>query len=735
MGATRPTMRVSVPLTAIHRLIFTPFDRLRTLMFRRAWTHGAAPWASVTVMAVGLVAVGVWVDLSPKVESDFFFSADDPQLQASAELERRYPSPPQVVIRAEDRGDDPSGYRDRVRALTDALAEVDGALNVLSITTDNPARSPLFGRILLTPDEHATNLILQTDGTDPEILLPRLEAVVQAHETPDFDLVMSGVPVIVEQIRRNLFRDLVVFSLAALLLYGLLTGIVYRDVAIVVGALTTCVTACAGTLLITQALGIQIGLLTANLITIVFVLTLSHIVFLTANWRRIRSRALTDAEVVGQAVSQTVEASFWSMATTLMGFLSLLVASARPLRELGIAGAIGAATAMCVAYAIYPAFLSRGMVPEGASEALSSEAFGDGLKARPGMLAGIVLVVIVLGSGLPKLDTDPGLLTYFTPGSILREGLERVDLDGGSSTLNIAVRDAAGGRVDNEAVNERMWAFQDALEADSAVGVVVSPPVLLAHARSQPLARFMSLRTLLDIAESPVLDEVALSFVTRERDEGLFFLRMRESARESSRREVIERLTDHARSAGLEPVLVGGLYDLQAQLGRLIASSLRIGLGGLLILFVGVALVVSRSPRYSAMMVACLIAIPLVVLGTFGHLGVAVDIVTSPAANVALAMGVDSMIHLVVRVRHLQDSGLTSGRSWATARSQILRPVLAATLLICAGFGIFALSTFPPTRRFGVAVILGTLTAATVALVALPGAAALLRRNPAESTA
>jgi len=680
--------------------------------------------------------VGLWVDLSPKVESDFFFSADDPQLQASVELGNRYPSAPQVVVRAEDRGNDRALYRDRIRDLTDALSTVDGASNVFSIATDDPTRSPLFGRILLNPDRAATNLILQTDRTEPQVLLPRLEAVIEEYTTPEFSLVMSGVPVIIEQIRRNLFRDLVVFSLVALLLYGLLAWIVYRDAAIVIGALTTCVTACAATLLLTQALGIQIGLLTANLITIVFVLTLSHIVFLTSNWQHTKGQALTDEEVVGHAVSLTVEASFWSMATTLMGFLSLLVASARPLRELGIAGAIGAATAMCVAYGIYPTFLNRAaIVGVQPAKAVSVSPGDRSWYARPWLLAGMATVAISLGTGVPKLDTDPGLLTYFAEGSPLREGLERIDQDGGSSTLNIAVRDARGGRVDQDAVNQRMWAFQDALEADATVGVVLSPPVLLGHARLQPLARFMSLSTLLDLAESPEFGEIARSFVTRERDEGLFFLRMRESVEEASREDAIRRLTDHARGAGLEAVLVGGLYDLQAQLGRLIASSLRIGLGGLLILFIGVALMVSRSGRHAAIMVTCLATIPLVVLGTFGHLGIAVDIITSPAANVALAMGVDSMIHLVVRVRHLRDQGLAPNESWGTARSQILRPVLTATLLICVGFGIFTLSTFPPTQRFGFAVMLGTVTAATVALVALPSAVALLRRGVVESPA
>ena len=702
-------------------------------MFRPAWTHPRAHWFSLAVAAVGLGAVGVWVDLSPRVESDFFFSEDDPQLQVSLELDRRYPGRAQVVVRAEDQTRDPQAYRERIGALTEAFSEVEGVTGVRSITTDDPAPSPLFSRILLTPDEAATNLILSVGATDPALLLPRLEAVVERLRTPDLDVVMSGVPVIVEQIRRNLFRDLVVFSAVSLLLFGLLAALIYRNVGIVAGALTTCVTACAATLLLTQAMGIQIGLLTANLITIVFVLALSHIVFLAANWRRTGTLGLAPDQRVARAVSLTLEASFWSMATTLMGFLSLLWASARPLRELGIAGAVGAATALAVAYTIFPSFLGRGA--EGTVAAALPSAAPSRISVRPSRpVAVIAFVVLVLGFGVPKLDTDPGLLTYFAEGSDLRTGLERIDRDGGSSTLNIAIRDAAGARLDEDEVYERMWSFQEALEADSAVGTVLSPPVLLGHARMLPLARFLSLSTLLDIAETPQLDQIALSFVTRERDEGLFFLRMKESVQEPSRRGVMDRLAGYARDAGLEPVQMGGLYDLQAQLGRLITSSLRIGLGGLLLLFVGVAVVVSRSGKVATIMVACLAGVPLVVLGTFGHLGASVDIVTSPAANVALAMGVDSMIHLVVRVRHLRHDGLAALESWFQARAQIMRPVLAATLLICVGFGIFGLSTFPPTRRFGFAVILGTMTAATMALVTLPLAVEALRGRPAEES-
>ena len=688
-------------------------------MFRRAWTHPKAHWVSLVVAALGLGAVGVWVDLSPKVESDFFFSEDDPQLQVSNDLNRRYPGGEIVVVRAEDMAGDPEVYRERIGELTEAFSEVDGVTGVRSITTDDAAPSPMFSRILLTPDEAATNLILSVDATDPELLLPRLEDVVEEHRAPGLDVVMSGVPVIVEQIRRNLFQDLQVFSLASLLLFGLLAALIYRNLEIVAGALTSCITACAATLLLTQTMGIQIGLLTANLITIVFVLTLSHIVFLTANWRRAGALELAPDQRAARAVSLTLTASFWSMATTLLGFLSLVFAQARPLRELGIAGAVGAATALTVAYTIYPTFLGRGS--ERTVAAAPTFAIPSLISARPSRpLAVIAFVVLVLGFGVPRLDTDPGLLTYFAEGADLRTGLERIDRDGGSSTLNIAIRDASGGSLVENEVYDRMWLFQDALEADSAVGAVVSPPVLLGHARTQPLAGFLSLGQLQGITETAQYDEIGRSYMTPERNEGRFFIRMKESVEEPSRQAVMDRLEGYALDADFEVAQMGGLYDLQAQLGRLITSSLRLGLGGLLFLFLGVAAVVSRSAKVTTMMVACLAGVPLVVLGTFGWLGVSMDIITSPAANVALAMGVDSMIHLVVRVRHLRDGGLAHLESWSQARAQIMGPVLAATLLICVGFGIFGLSTFPPTGRFGLAVILGTMTAATMALITLP---------------
>jgi predicted RND superfamily exporter protein len=685
-------------------------------MLTRVWASKGAPWIAAVLAVLGVVVVGLFVDLSPRVEGDFFFAADDPQMQATREVAERFPASPQVILRVEDLASDSAAYRDRVEALTDDLLTVEGITGGYSIANADPSRSPLFGRILLTPSERATNIILSADETDPELLVPRIESVVQRHESPELDVIVSGVPVIVELIRRSLYRDLVVFSLAAVLVFGLIIGLVYRDVAIVVGTLATCFTAVSVTLIVVRAIGVPIGLLTANLVTIVFVIALSHVVFLTTNWKRRAAAEPDRGRALGLGIHDTLEGSFWSMMATLLGFLSLLVASAKPLRDLGIAGSVGTITGFAVTYVLFPAFIARWAKVRPFVE--TSLAVRAAARQR-GVVIAIAAVAVVAAAGILRVNTDPGLLTYFGEGTQLREGLEQIDSDGGSSTLDIVVRDPSGVRLDAPEGFARLEGLHAALEEDPAVGVALSPTVLVGHARTLPLAALLPTPMLLDIASSPQQGGVGLGYITAERDEAHYFLRMHESGREESRQAVLDRLSGYAEAAGLEPVAVAGLYDLQAQLGRLIASSLVEGIGGLLVLFLGVAFIVSRSAGTALKMWATLVGIPAVVLGTFGYLGIAVDIITSPAANVALGLGSDAMIHLVVRVRRLTRAA--DSDPWTHGVAQIGRAVIGATGIVAAGFGIFVLSTFPPTQRFGLAVILGTAAAATLALVVLPG--------------
>ena len=729
-----------------------------------AWLPPAR-WAAALAVALSFALVLFVVDLTPRVESEFFFSSEDPQLRGSQEIAAQFPSRDQLLVAAAGPDLASPEYLERVGQLTAALAAIPGIEQVQSLTRGpaSPrvvATSPVWSRLLLGRDKEMSLLIATlAEDADRPAVVAAAEAQMAARAGADFRLDASGVPWVVEMMRRALARDLELFSLVALLAFGALIALVYRSAAIFAGALLSCLGSCALTLALLWALEAPIGLLTANIVTIVFVICLSHVVFMTANARAELARAsgaddlepgeaegrspslkgsppapsaergaggrgplrlsTERREALARAVAITWQASAWCTATTGLGFASLLFSSAKPLRELGFAGSIGTVVALLVPYALYPVFLAR------AGRGGTFGRAGGAARALPGrpraIYAGVALLLALAALPLlPRLDTDPSLLSYFAEEGSLYRGLERIDHHGGSSPLLLVVADPAGGRLDQGEAPKRLGALQAALEKDPAVGSSLALPLLLAEARQNPLAMYLSPAQVVDLLMGPNFGQIGRGFLSEDRNHALFLLRMREGDRGEPRRRVIERLAAEVGAAGLALERQGGLYELQASLGELVARSLVEGLGGLLVLFLGIAWAVARSARGMAAMIVCLLLVPLLLLGSFGALGWPLDFISSPAANVAIGMGIDSMIHLMLAVRRRLAAGDGAAAAWAYARSRLWPAILGGAGILAAGFALFAFSSFPPTQRFGVAVAVGTLAAAGIALLVLP---------------
>src|SRR5439155_27338875 len=121
-------------------------------------------------------------------------------------------------------------------------------------------------------------------------------------------------------------HDFRYFSLTAVVLFGLTMAALFRSIRLFVGMLCTCSSAVLLTLLIQSMLGDKIGVLTVNLGTIVFVIALSHLVYMTFNWQRLAERAhrleKKAPNLAGDARAMTLLPSFWSMACASVGVAS-----------------------------------------------------------------------------------------------------------------------------------------------------------------------------------------------------------------------------------------------------------------------------------------------------------------------------------------------------------------------------------------------------------------------------
>jgi uncharacterized protein len=406
------------------------------------------------------------------------------------------------------------------------------------------------------------------------------------------------------------------------LLFGVAMGILFRSAKITLGMLAVCSSAVLLTLLLQGLFGQKIGILTANITTIVFVVTLSHLVYMTFNWQTIARDKNTDtesdsddrSELARKAWRMTLPASFWSMICASLGFGSLLIVPAKPLRELGVGGVVGTVIALLCAYLMYPAFLSwtkpkqTHMVMKDTGSAFWGRKF-------VWVIGVTVLASALLCIGIPRLDTDPSLLDYFKKGKQPREGLAYIDRNGGSNPLTILITPREGGKLSTKEQYKKMWVLQDDLEALKGVGTVLSLPVLMAEGHRHAFAFLFSWDRLLKIMDSPKNGRAASTFITKDRSMAAFYMRMEEQSRTKSRVELVNDLRAIVRKDGFVPVLVGGVYYLQGELARLVAQSLKEGLIWLAVFFTVIAFVIGRSLRNTAAMIVSLALVPACIFG------------------------------------------------------------------------------------------------------------------------
>ena len=693
----------------------------------------------LAITGVLFALVATFVDLKPVVDENFFFSTSDPGVQQTKKIERRFPSQPEVILAVSSRDISSARYLGKIQRLTERVRTIGGVSAVKSLTEgpksfEDALKSPFWSRLLIAPDRKSTNVIIFMKGRHTERPIQKLEQIVHELEARDFHIHIAGPPYVVEMIRRSLGHDFRYFTLTAVVLFGLTMAALFRSTRLFVGMQCTCASAVLLTLLIQSMLGHKIGILTVNLGTIVFVIAMSHLVYMTFNWQTLADRAhrlgKESPDLAMDAWRMTFPPSFWSMVCASLGFASLLIVQAKPLRELGFGGVLGTVVAFACAYLMYPAFL-RWAVPRKSkiAEAEPTHAFWS---RRFALLSlGVILLGAGLGLGLSKVNTDPSLLDYFKPNTELRDGLEFVDRTGGSNPLTFVVSASNGSLLNTDEAYQKMWRLHGALENEKDVGTVISLPTLLAEGDRVPFSFLISYEKMMEIMAQPKYARVSKSFVTSDRKEAVFMLRMIEEKRTKYRVDVVNDLRAVCRKYGFKADLVGGIYYLQGRLAKLVAESLVTGLFWLNLLFVVIALVVARSIRGAFAMIASLTLVPLSMLGGIGWFRVPVDIISAPATNVCIGIAIDSMIHLIFGVHRAQRDGKKGWEAWVFAREEQWRGIVYSDVIIAAGFAIFVLSDFPPTQRFGLVVLAGCVIDILANLLVLPllGGANLKKRD------
>jgi uncharacterized protein len=335
---------------------------------RRNWKlpHGLH-WVMVGVTLLLFAFVAFFVDLKPQVRENFFFSPKDPEFQQTARIDKLFPGGSQMVVNVAGPIASAS-YLKKLDRLTHEIEALKGVTSANSLTEgpknlEDAEKSAFWSRLLLADNRRSSNVVVFVSGeADSQNLIARMEAINGRLEAKNFHIQMAGAPYIAEMMRRSLKHDFETFSLTSFLLFGAAMWLLFRSWKLTLGILATCSSAVLVTLLLQQMFGQKIGILTANLTTIIFVITLSHLVYMTFNWQALsqgeRGASANQQDLGSKASRMTLPASFWSMVSASLGFGSLLLVRAEPLKQLGLGGTVGTVISLVTAYLMYPSFLN-----------------------------------------------------------------------------------------------------------------------------------------------------------------------------------------------------------------------------------------------------------------------------------------------------------------------------------------------------------------------------------------
>ncbi len=606
--------------------------------------------------------------------------------------------------------------------------------------------TPFYKGLLLSADARVGALLAQVEPG--EALDARRELVRRVREATaplaaaGFRVAQVGAPELIVALDELSGREaLLIFPLAVLGSLLVLAALLRSPRAMLVAAVSSGI-AVALTLGLVVTLGGSLNMLTAALPPLLWVLGLSYAVQVVSRYRRLRAGA-GRAEAIDGALSQMFRGVTFSAITTVLGFLSLLVAGMPPVRELGAYGAAGIAIAWLVSVTVTPLLLGLLDVPAAAPAAGTRAAPRPSLPLRTPAIVIAMAIIVLLGAlaSVPRIRLESNPLSFLPQSHQVVQDYRYVGSTvAGFHTAEVLLR------LPMSWTEPAAWKVIDSVGASLAgspiVARVVTPLDLLrklnqwsagldpaAYALPASRQKAEALLAQLDPRGKAVLAtlvaatgrEVRLSAVVRAMDEGQF-LGLVETSRSDLR----------TLPPGWTGYVTGQVLRLVEAQQHLVATQLRsLGLA-LLVVFAAVWAGL-RSWRLMLVAMPPNLVPAAVMFAAMAWLSIPLDAATVMVAGVALGIAVDNTIYILVEYGRARAAG-RDARDAAGGAIALVRPaIVAATGAACTGFLALTFSAFLPIRYYGVlsAIMMSValachllLTPAVLAVAAPPAPAA-----------
>lgn len=543
---------------------------------------------------------------------------------------------------------------------------------------------------------------------DDQVAGDRLGVVEAVRSKIGTDALISGVPIFRTAINDDTRRETFLFVPIVIGAIALVLAMTFRRLQSVVLPLTTGGIGSTVVVAVHSLSGTPLSLSTMILPSILLALGCAYALHPVSAWASARESL--------DAIADTAGPVALSGLTTAIGFASLAASPIETIRALAVFGSLGVATITLASLTFVPAVLATSAprdagveppIPRWARRVLAARLSRFAYE-RPGVVLGAWgTATVVAAFGLTKLEVSTDIVSWYPETSKIRRDYNAIRASmSGITPVSFYVEADGSRRVTEPEVVRAIDTLGSQLESRREVGKVLSivhPLRLMKRAYSPgdhglPTSE-AEVRQFLLLLES---EEAVWDVVSRDSASARIALRLNDNSSDA-----IERIADLGVEwwnsngpSGFSMVPTGIMY----QFARANRSIVQTQVAGLLIAFLGMAVVlllVLKSPAsaFSALLPNLL---PLsLAYGGMGLAGIPLDSGTACLGSLALGIAVDDTVHLSTNWASSRAKRRNSYRAMREAMGRVMPALSASTVCIALGFAALSLSELGLVRNLG----------------------------------
>jgi uncharacterized protein len=425
--------------------------------------------------------------------------------------------------------------------------------------------------------------------------------------------------------------------------------------------------------------------------------------------------------------------SFFTTATTSIGFIALSVTEIIPIKEMGILGAIGPWILFVASFSLLPAILSyRKQSATTKTDGYTAEIIQNfantipefTLRHRKTILVTSTLLFLATFAALGTIKVDTNFVEYFRKDNPARQDMLYFDKHfDGAMTMEVIIDSGRENGIKEPAFLQRVAAFENFLEERESTGKILSILDFLKEVKQSMNEEKPQFYVLPDTANEAA--QLLFLYENAGPEEDLSDMRdfdnrylrltvpMINAPASVTERELNEIKNVITRDfSDLSITLTGVKLLFQAQdtyTSQGMIKSFAVSLIVISLFF----FVLFRSIRLG---LYCIIpsVLPILIVGAAtGLLGIPLDLGTMIVGAMTMGLAVDDSIHVVSRYESARKFGLSCREAIRTAMRESGTAVIFSSIILVLGFSILMLGSFIPI------VYVGLFSAAIMALALL----------------